>query len=55
MEALRDKEKEKFKYKVKHQELSSMLEMIIIKENNLKSRKEAFENEIKEGVASDRP
>ena len=51
MEALRDKEKEKFKYKVRHQELSSALEIIIIKEANLKIRQEAFENEIKEGVA----
>ncbi|MDO8659553.1 MAG: AAA family ATPase [Candidatus Parcubacteria bacterium] len=51
MEALRDKEKEKFKYKVRHQELASALEMIAIKESNLKSRRESFENEIKEGVA----
>lgn len=51
MEALRDKEKEKFTYKVRQQELSSALEMVVIKEGNFKNRKEAFENEIKEGVA----
>ncbi len=51
MEALRDLEREKFSHKVKQQELSSALEMVRIKENNLKSREEAFHNEIKEGVA----
>ena len=51
MEALRDKEKEKFKFKVRHQELSSALELIVIKEENLRNQKEAFENELKEGVA----
>ncbi len=51
MEALRDLEKEKFKFKVRHQELSSMLELIRIKESNIKARTETFENEIKEGVA----
>ena len=51
MEALRDLEREKFSHKVRHQELSSALEMIRIKETNLKSREEAFYNEIKEGVA----
>ena len=51
MEALRDLEREKFSFKVKHQELSSALEMVRIKEANLKSRAEAFNNEIKEGVA----
>lgn len=51
MENLRDLEKEKFKFKVRHQELSSMLELMSIREGNLKNRKEAFENEIKEGVA----
>ncbi len=51
MEALRDLEKEKFKFKVRHQELSSALEMVAIKESNLRSRTESFENEIKEGVA----
>lgn len=51
METLRDKEKEKFKFKVRHQELSSVLELINIKEGNLRNRLEAFENETKEGVA----
>lgn len=51
MEALRDLEKEKFTWKVKQQELSSSLEMVAIKEGNLKNRAEAFHNEIKEGVA----
>ena len=51
MEALRDLEKEKFQFKVRHQELSSALELIVIKEGNLRSRSEAFHNEIKEGVA----
>src|SRR3989339_253365 len=51
MENLRDLEKEKFKFKVRHQELSSGLELVIIKEGNLYSRKEVFENEVKEGVA----
>jgi chromosome segregation ATPase len=51
MESLRDLEREKFTWKVKHQELSSALEVVLIKENNLKSRNEAFENEIKEGAA----
>ncbi|OGI60546.1 hypothetical protein A2641_03365 [Candidatus Nomurabacteria bacterium RIFCSPHIGHO2_01_FULL_37_25] len=51
IESLRDLEKEKFKFKVKHQELSSALELVIIKEGNLKNRTEAFHNEIKEGVA----
>jgi chromosome segregation protein len=51
MEALRDLEREKFAFKVKHQELSSALELVSIKEKNLISRNEAFENEIKEGAA----
>lgn len=51
MESLRDLEREKFTWKVKHQELSSALEVVLIKETNLKSRNEAFENEIKEGMA----
>jgi len=51
MEALRDLEREKFTFKVRHQELSSALELVVIKEGNLKVRKEAFENEIKEGIA----
>ncbi len=51
MEALRDLEREKFTWKVKHQELSSLLELVNIKEGNLKSRIESFENELKEGAA----
>ncbi|MFZ3011387.1 MAG: AAA family ATPase [Minisyncoccia bacterium] len=51
MEALRDLEREKFAFKVRHQELSSALELVLIKESNLKSRGEAFLNEIKEGTA----
>ena len=51
MEALRDLEKEKFKFKVRHGELTSALGLINLKEENLKVRMEAFENEIKEGVA----
>lgn len=51
MEALRDLEREKFTWKVKHQELSSALELVAIKEGNLRNRKEEFENEIKEGIA----
>jgi len=51
MEALRDMEREKFTWKVRQQELSSALELLGIKETNLRNRLEAFENEIKEGVA----
>lgn len=48
---LRDKEREKFSLKVRHQELSSSLELIAVKETNLKRESEAFENEIREGQA----
>ncbi|MEI6280711.1 MAG: AAA family ATPase [bacterium] len=51
MEALRDKEREKFTWKVRHQELSSALELVTIKESNRRNRVEAFETEIKEGTA----
>ena len=51
MEALRDFEREKFIWKVKYQELSSTLELVNIKEGNLKNRLESFKNEIKEGLA----
>ena len=51
METLRDLEREKFSFKVRQQELSSVLELVRLKETNLKSRAEAFENEIQEGVA----
>ena len=50
VEALRDLEREKFTWKVKHQELSSALEVVGIKEVNLSREFEAFENEIKEGA-----
>ncbi|OGI85921.1 hypothetical protein A3A01_00770 [Candidatus Nomurabacteria bacterium RIFCSPLOWO2_01_FULL_39_17] len=49
IQTLRDKEKDKFSFKVKHQELSSALELIALKENNLNREIETFENEIKEG------
>ena len=51
MEALRDLEREKFSFKVRHQELASALEVINIKEVNLSREFEAFENELREGVA----
>jgi chromosome segregation protein len=51
MENLRDLEREKFSFKVRHQELSSALELISIKEGNLRIRTENFLNEIKEGTA----
>ncbi len=51
VEALRDLEKEKFKWKVRHQELTSALELVVIKENNLKIRYGLCEEELKEGVA----
>lgn len=51
MEALRDKEREKFTHKVKQQELTSHLELLAVKLENLARSTEAFENEIKEGVA----
>jgi len=51
MEALRDLEREKFTWKVRHQELSSALELINIKNSNLRNKHEAFEIELKEGAA----
>ncbi|OGI79481.1 hypothetical protein A3F19_03140 [Candidatus Nomurabacteria bacterium RIFCSPHIGHO2_12_FULL_37_29] len=51
METLRDLEREKFTHKVRHQELFSALELVVIKEVNLKGRNETFENEIREGIA----
>lgn len=51
MESLRDVEREKFSSKVREQELSSTLELIKLKEENLKRETEAFDNEVKEGVA----
>ncbi|MEK7190365.1 MAG: AAA family ATPase [Patescibacteria group bacterium] len=50
MEVLRDLEREKFTWKVRQQELSSALELLSIKESSLRSRNEAFMEEIKEGT-----
>ncbi len=44
-------EKEKFTWRVRHQELSSSLQLISVKEENIKRENENFENEIKEGGA----
>lgn len=49
MESLRQKEKEKFGLKVRQQELSSHLEMLKIKEDNLRKQKEQFDEEVSEG------
>ncbi|MDP9249463.1 MAG: AAA family ATPase [bacterium] len=49
MEAMRDLEREKFSWKVRQQEVHSALEVVKIKEENLRIRKNAFESEIKEG------
>ena len=49
IETEREKEREKFNFKVKYQELSSSLNVISVKEENLKREQEAFENEINEG------
>ncbi|KKU75388.1 MAG: Chromosome partition protein smc [Candidatus Nomurabacteria bacterium GW2011_GWB1_47_6] len=49
MEALRDLEREKFAWKVREQEVHSALELVKIKEENLRIRKDAFESELKEG------
>ena len=51
MEDLRDLEREKFAWKVKEQELTSALELLKIKEDSLKNRRETFENELREGGA----
>jgi chromosome segregation protein len=51
METLRDIEREKFTWKMKQQELKGAMDLVVIKEGNSKSRLEAFENELKEGVA----
>ncbi|MBI5139299.1 AAA family ATPase [Candidatus Nomurabacteria bacterium] len=50
MEMLRDLEREKFSLKVRHQELSSLLELVHLREINLKERLVSFENELKEGA-----
>jgi len=47
----RDKEREKFNFKVKQQELTSSLELIGVKRENLAKELDNFENEIKEGSA----
>ena len=49
IESDREKEREKFTYKVRYQELSSSLEVIRVKDENLNREQESFENEIKEG------
>ena len=46
----REKEREKFGLKVRHQELVSHLELLNVKEENLKRKIEVFETEIKEGL-----
>jgi chromosome segregation protein len=51
LESDRDKEREKFTLKVKHQELSSALQIISVKEENINRENDNFENEIKEGNA----
>lgn len=45
----RDKEREKFTLKVRQQELTSALDLINVKEENLARETESFENELKEG------
>lgn len=45
----RDKEREKFTWKVRHQELSSNLRLNMVKVENLQREIENFDNEIKEG------
>ena len=49
MEVVREGEREKFNLRVKHQELSSALEIIKVKEENLQRELENFQNEINEG------
>lgn len=49
LELERNKEREKFDLRVKNQELTSALQIISVKEENLIRENEAFENEIKEG------
>ena len=51
IEENRGKEREKFSFRVKNQELSSALNIILVKEENLSREKEIFENEIKEAGA----
>jgi chromosome segregation protein len=49
MESLRDREREKFSHKVKQQEISSGLNLVRVKEENLTREVGLFETEIKEG------
>jgi chromosome segregation protein len=51
IEAERYKEREKFELRVKNQELTSSLNLLVMKEENLFRGTEALENEIKEGEA----
>jgi len=51
MKEEREKEREKFTFKVRHQELTSHLELLKVKEDSLIKETETFENEIKEGAA----
>ncbi|MEK7113810.1 MAG: hypothetical protein AAB873_03215, partial [Patescibacteria group bacterium] len=48
-ESLHLKEKERFNIRMKKQELMSSLDMVRIKEDNLRRQIESFDNEIKEG------
>ncbi len=48
-ETLHTKEKEKFNFRVRYQELSSSLGLISIKEESLSKETESFRNEIREG------
>ena len=48
-ETLHTREKEKFNFRVRYQELASSLGLISVKEENLAKEIEAFKNEIKEG------
>ena len=49
VEAIRVLEREKFTLKVRHQELTSNLSMIQVKEESLHNQNISFENELKEG------
>ncbi len=51
LESTREQEREKFEWKVKHQELVSELNLIVLKEENINKASEAFLNETREGTA----
>ena len=51
LEAGREQERERFNLKVKHQELTSALDVISVKEENWHREHEAFETELREGGA----